>query len=332
MIIARSPLRISICGGGTDLPFYYREFGGSLVSAAIDKYIYVTVIEPFFPGVFLKYSEIEHVENFDSINHNIMRETLKYFYGENAKQPRIEITTLADVPAGTGLGSSGSFTCCLIQALSEFTNTFLERQSLAELACKMEIEKLGCPVGKQDQYIATYGGIRSFQFNPDDSVNINSLKISKNKMHELEDNLLLFFTDKTRSASEVLGESTSEKNGTQIYPKKAIDNLHEIKRLGDIMKHALEEGDLDSYGQLLHEHWICKRQRSQSISTTKIDELYQLGIENGAIGGKLVGAGGGGFLLFYAKDPKQLRKAMKNVGVEELRFNFDISGVRIVEI
>lgn len=324
MIITRSPLRITFGGGGTDLPSYYREFGGFVISAAIDKYVYVSVIRPFVPGIFLKYSQMEHVEEVNQVQHRIMREALRML---DFKTPQVEITTLADIPSGTGLGSSGSFTTALLKALYTHRRRLIHMSDLARLACEIEIDCLGEPVGKQDQYIASYGGITNFTFNPDETVQAEPLKISMDTMFNLEDNLLLFFTGFSRSASNILKDQHVR---SQEMDKEMLDNLHYVKDLGLRSKNALETGRVCEFGEIMHEHWEHKKRRSKGMSNPKIDEWYELGRTNGAIGGKLVGAGGGGFLMFYSEDHKRLRQAMMKVGLEEVRFRFDFEGTKVL--
>jgi len=324
MIIARSPLRISLGGGGTDLPSYYREHEGFLISAAIDKYVYVTVMRPFTEGIYLKYSQIEHVDQIIDVQHPIIRESLQLM---NFRTPQVEITTLADIPSGTGLGSSGSFTTALLKALHTHRKKHLHQNELAELACHIEIERLGEPIGKQDQYIAAIGGITCFTFHKDDSVTCSPLKISMETMHDLEDNLLLFFTGFSRSAGGILKDQKerSQKNDTEM-----LANLHYVKDLGLRSKEALEAGNTSRLGELMHEHWEHKKRRSHGMSNPRIDSWYELAMNSGAIGGKLVGAGGGGFLMFYARDRSKLRSAMSQEGLDEVRFRFDFEGTKIV--
>ena len=324
MIITRSPLRISLGGGGTDLPSYYREHGGFLIAAAIDKYVYVTVMRPFVPGIFLKYSNLEHVAETDQVQHPIIREAIRLL---DFKTPQLEITTLADIPAGTGLGSSGSFTTALLKALYAHRRRLLHPDELAKLACEIEIDRLGEPVGKQDQYIAAYGGITCFRFLPNDEVEAWPLEISMDTLFDLEDNLLLFFTGFSRSAGSILRD---QKDRSLKHDQAMLDNLNYVKDLGLRSQQALESGDLVQFGELMHEHWEHKRQRSAGMSNSQIDAWYELGRANGAIGGKLVGAGGGGFLLFYAEDRKRLRQAMAKAGLEEVRFRFDFEGTKVL--
>ena len=323
MIIARSPLRISLGGGGTDLPSYYREHGGFLIAAAIDKYVYVTAMRPFTPGIYLKYSELERVDLASQVRHPIIREALEML---DFKKPQIEITTLADIPSGTGLGSSGSFTTALLRALCAFKRRPVHSQELAEMACYLEIERLGEPIGKQDQYIAAYGGITCFDFNPDNSVGAKPLDIDTNILHSLEDNLLLFFTGFSRSASSILAD---QKSRTRKNDAAMLNNLHYVKELGLRSRDALEAGDPTLFGELMHEHWEHKKKRSGGMSNPQIDEWYALARQNGAIGGKLVGAGGGGFLMFYTEDRERLKESMAVVGLEEVRFRFDFEGTSV---
>jgi D-glycero-alpha-D-manno-heptose-7-phosphate kinase len=324
MIISRSPLRISLGGGGTDLPSYYRDHEGFVLSAAIDKYVYVTIMRPFIPGIFLKYSNLEHVEKVDDIQHGILREAIRMM---NFRTPQIEITTLADIPAGTGLGSSGSFTTALLKALYAHRRKLLLPGELAELACEIEMERLHEPIGKQDQYIAAYGGITRFLFCKDGTVEAVPLQISMDTMFDLEDNLLLFFTGFSRSAGAILKDQDAR---TQKSDPEMIQNLHYIKELGVRSQKALESGRTAEFGEIMHEHWLYKRRRSSGMSNSKIDEWYELGLNNGAIGGKLVGAGGGGFIMFYAENRKQLRQTMASAGLEEVRFRFDFEGTKVL--
>jgi D-glycero-alpha-D-manno-heptose-7-phosphate kinase len=325
MIITRSPLRITLGGGGTDLPSYYREHEGFLISAAIDKYVYVTVTRPFSPGVYLKYSSIENVNNINGVQHPIIRESLKII--TNIDSPQIEITTLADIPSGAGLGSSGSFTTALVKALSTHEKKILHTEEIAELACDIEINKLGEPIGKQDQYIAAFGGITCFDFCKNDRVIARPLNISEDTLIDLEDNLVLFFTGFSRSASSILKD---QKEKLQSNNTEMLANLNYVKELGYKSKKLLEKGKVSDFGILMHEHWEHKKKRSGGMSNPQIDEWYELGLKNGAIGGKLVGAGGGGFLLFYAEDRNRLRHAMKKVGLEEVRFKFDFEGTKVI--
>jgi D-glycero-alpha-D-manno-heptose-7-phosphate kinase len=324
MIITRSPLRITLGGGGTDLPSYYREHGGLLVAAAIDKYVYVTVLRPFVPGIYLKYSRLENVKSVDEVQHEIIREAIRML---DFKTPQVEITTLADIPAGTGLGSSGSFTTALLKALYAHRRRLLHPSELAQLACEIEINRLQSPIGKQDQYIAAYGGLTCFEFHPDETVGAYPLRLSMDTLFDLEDNLLLFFTGFQRSAGDILRDQDTR---TRHSDPDMMQNLHYVKEIGIKSKQALEAGDTRHFGEIMNEHWEHKRKRTSGMSNAQIDEWYELGRKNGAIGGKLVGAGGGGFLLFYAEDRRRLRQAMAHAGLEEVRFRFDFEGTKVL--
>jgi D-glycero-alpha-D-manno-heptose-7-phosphate kinase len=324
MIIARSPLRISLGGGGTDLPSYYRNYGGALISAAIDKYVYVTIMRPFTEGIFLKYSRLEHVDQVQAVHHPIIREALGMM---ELKTPQIEITTLADIPAGTGLGSSGSFTTALLKALYAHRRRLIHPAELAKMACEIEIDRLGEPVGKQDQYIAALGGITSFRFHEDDEVEASPVNIGVDTLFDFEDNLLLFFTGFSRSAGSILKDQDTR---THESDNEMLNNLHYVKELGVRSQEALEAGKTREFGEIMHEHWEHKKRRSGGMSNPEINEWYESAKNNGAIGGQLVGAGGGGFLMFYAEDRSRLRKAMAHAGLEEVRFRFDFEGTKVL--
>jgi D-glycero-alpha-D-manno-heptose-7-phosphate kinase len=324
MIIVRSPLRISIGGGGTDLKSYYSNEGGFLVAAAIDKYVYISLSKRFCDGLLLKYSKLENCQSIDEIEHPIYREVLRFL---NPSNIWLEINSMADIPAGTGLGSSGSFTTALIKAVSTYDNKVMRQDEIAELACHVEIEILGEPIGKQDQYIASYGGLTSFSFNKDGSVLAKPLNIDQKTIYDLEDNLLLFFTGYSRRASDILNDQNFK---TETGSKEMIDNLNYVKELGFRSRDLLESSNLFKFGKLMHEHWEHKKRRSRGMSNDHIDDWYRLAINNGAIGGKLVGAGGGGFLMFMAEDRNRLRKVMSDAGLIEVRFKFDFEGTKVM--
>jgi D-glycero-alpha-D-manno-heptose-7-phosphate kinase len=324
MIITRTPLRISLGGGGTDLPSYYREHGGFVLSAAIDKYVYITLHETFRPEFLIKYSVTEVVETIDQIKHPIIREALRLV---PVAAPHLEIVSMSDIPAGTGLGSSGSFTIALLRALHTLNKDFVPRQALAEQACHIEIDLLGEPVGKQDQYIASFGGITSFEFGRDGSVNVVPISLSTETLYNLEDNLLLFFTGFTRSASAILAEQDARTRGGD---SGMIDHLHQIKQFGYQSKEAIEQGDLRRFAAIMHEHWERKKYRSKSMTNAQIDEYYEIARAHGALGGKLIGAGGGGFLMLYTEDKTRLRHAMREAGLREVRVRFDFEGTTLM--
>jgi len=325
LILARSPLRISLGGGGTDLPSYYREHEGFVISAAIDKYVYITLHETFGEGLIVKYSKTEMVQSVDDIAHPIVREALR-LAGVNAPHP--EIVSMSDIPAGSGLGSSGSFTTALLRALHALKRNPVTRQQLAEQACHIELDILGEPIGKQDQYIASYGGLTCFRFLPDDSVAVTPLKLDPETLCNLEDNLALFFTGYTRSASGILRDQD-----TRSKQKDAdmISQLHFVKQLGFDSKTALESGDLRRFAELMHIHWEHKKRRSGEMSNSRINEWYDLALHNGALGGKLIGAGGGGFLMFYTEEKTRLRHAMREAGLREVRIRFDFGGTTVLD-
>jgi D-glycero-alpha-D-manno-heptose-7-phosphate kinase len=324
MIITRSPLRISLGGGGTDLPSYYRKYEGFLISAAIDKYVYINLHDTFVDNLIIKYSKMEEVNRIDDIKHPIIRESLKLL-GFEARY--LEIASLADIPAGTGLGSSGSFTCSLLKALHAHKNNIITPADLAEQACHIEIDILREPVGKQDQYTSAFGGINCFTFSRDDRVRAEKLNISQETLYNLEDHLLLFFSGYSRSASKVLKEQDdkSKNNDTSM-----IDNLHFVKELGYKSKIAFEQGDLEEFANLMNVHWEHKKQRSEAMSNNRINSWYDVAMKSGALGGKLIGAGGGGFLMFYTEDTKKLRHSMAHEGLQEVRFRFDFEGSKVV--
>lgn len=324
MIIARSPMRISLGGGGTDLPSYYRAHAGFVIAAAIDKYVYITLHETFEEGVIVKYSKMEVVRRVEDVQHPIVREALKLV---GLGVPHLEITSMSDIPAGTGLGSSGSFTTALLRALHGARHDILGREELAQQACHIEIDLLGEPIGKQDQFIASYGGITCFGFGRDGRVEVTPLRLDPMTLHNLEDNLMLFFTNYTRNASEILrDQDTRSKQGDQAM----IDNLHFVKKLAYDSKAALEAGDLRAFAEIMHVHWEHKRKRTTGMSNSSIDEYYELARHSGALGGKLIGAGGGGFLMFYTEDKTRLRQAMHAAGLREVRFHFDFEGCRLL--
>lgn len=324
MIITRSPSRISLGGGGTDLPSYYRQHGGFVIAAAIDKYVYITLHQTFVEEAIIKYSQTERVKRIEDIHHPLVREALLL---TGVPPEGLEIASMSDIPAGTGLGSSGSFTTALLQALHTHKKTIVPKQELAEQACHVEIDLAQEPVGKQDQYIAAFGGITCFEFLPDDRVQVDVVRLNSETLSNLEDNLLLFFTGYTRSASQILADQDQR---TRSMDQSMIDNLHFVKELGYQSRCALESGNLRQFADIMHVHWEHKKKRSGAMSNRSIDEYYELARANGALGGKLIGAGGGGFLMFYTEDKTRLRRAMLAAGLREVRLRFDFQGTTVV--
>jgi D-glycero-alpha-D-manno-heptose-7-phosphate kinase len=319
VIITRTPFRITLGGGGTDLPSYYERYGGLVISAAINRYVFISVNRTFTRDYFLKYSALERVDRIADIEHPIIREALTL----HPIAPGIELVSVADIPSGTGLGSSGSFTVGLLRALHAHERSHATPAEIAEEACDIEIDRLGQPVGKQDQFIAAFGGLTCFEFGTDGRVQVAPLAVSPEVLRDLEEHLLMFFTGYSREATRVLSE---QKARSESDDPEMIENLHFVKELGHRSRAALEAGDTARYAEIMHEHWEHKKKRSSSMSNPDIDRWYDLGMMHGARGGKLVGAGAGGFLLFYAQDRDAVRVAMAGEGLLEVRFVFDHDG------
>jgi D-glycero-alpha-D-manno-heptose-7-phosphate kinase len=324
MLITRSPLRISLGGGGTDLPSYSREHEGFLVAAAIDKYVYITLHQTFVPELIVKYSQLERVARAAELKHPILRECFD-LVGLDGRS--LELASMADIPAGTGLGSSGSFTTATLKALHAFRKNLVHPHELAEQACQVELERLREPIGKQDQYIAAFGGLTCFRFRRDGAVEAEPLRVSTETLYNLEDNLLLFFTGYSRQASSILAEQDRK---SRAADDDMTANLHFVKRLGLESRAALEAGDLHAFAEHMNVHWEWKKKRSGAMTNAAIDRCYELARASGALGGKLIGAGGGGFLMFYAEDKARLRHALAGTGLTEVRFRFDFQGTQVV--
>ncbi|HTR72498.1 MAG TPA: galactokinase [Solirubrobacteraceae bacterium] len=319
VIFSRAPLRISLGGGGTDLPSYYEAHGGFLVSGAIDKYVYMLMHTAFQRRYRMKYSELEEVDEVGEIRHPILRETLLRHWRGNP----LEIASVADVPAGTGMGSSGAYTVCLLKGLAYARRQSITPEGLAEAACEIEIGALKEPVGKQDPYVSAHGGICAYTFRADGTVEVAPLELDQETLRRLRDHLLLFYTGEARAAADVLSDQdTRSRSGDE----QMLENLHATKELGLRSHELLQDGDLEGYAELMHEHWEHKRKRSPGMSDERIDGLYKLARRSGAIGGKLVGAGGGGFLLVYAPRTEDTRQAMASAGADELAFDFEFGG------
>lgn len=319
VIFTRAPLRISLGGGGTDLPSYYSEHEGFLIAGAIDKYIYLLTHTVFQRRYRMKYNEFEEVDLPEQIRHPILREAIvRHWTGDP-----LEIASLADVPAGTGLGSSGAYTVGVIKSLALARRLATTPSSLAEDACEIEIDILGEPVGKQDQYVAAHGGVCAYTFRRDGTVDVDPLALSADTLSKLRNNLLLFFTGESRSASSLLADQVKR---TEADDDAMLRNLHRTKEIGLESRDLLERGDLERFAELMDEHWQAKRTRSVGMATERVDELYKLARMSGCLGGKLVGAGGGGFLLVYATRPDDTRLAMSRAGAPELPFDFEFQG------
>jgi len=319
VIFSQAPLRISLGGGGTDLPSYYAEHGGFLVAGAIDKYVYMLIHTVFQRRYLMKYSQTEDVERISDIQHPILRETLaKHWRGSP-----LEIASVADVPSGTGMGSSGAYTVALLKGLAHARRTSITAGSLGETASEIEIDILKEPCGKQDPYVAAHGGICGYTFNPDGTVDVEPLELSPETLRALREQLLLFYTGEARDASAVLADQDER---TKSGDQEMLENMHRTKEMGLQSRDLLRSGDLFAYAELMHEHWLNKRKRSPGMATDRINELYTLARRSGVIGGKLVGAGGGGFLLVYARHPADTRQAMAAAGATELPFDFEFVG------
>lgn len=324
MIISRAPVRISLGGGGTDLKSYYLKYGGFLIAGAIDKYVFLSANKRFYDSIRLSYSQTEIVDSVDEIKHRIFREALKFLDMNNG----IELVSIADVPANCGLGSSSSFTVSLLNALHAYKREFIPQKQIAEEACHIEIDVLGEPIGKQDQYISAFGGVTTLTFERDGNVIVEPVKMGEEALDELERNILLFHTGIERSASEILSEQNEKSKRDEAG---VIETLHQIKKIGLETKKAFERGDLDRFGELLDVHWQTKKHLSKNVSSGFIDDCYDTALRNGALGGKIMGAGGGGFFMFYSsEDPAKLINVLKEKGLKPMRFRFDFEGAKIL--
>ncbi len=321
MIITRTPFRISFLGGGSDLKEYYRDYGGAVISTTINKYIFLS-LHPYFYGnkFFLKYSKNELVDNIEQIDHKIIRQIF-----HNYSIDQVDFNSSADIPAGTGLGSSSAFTVGLTNLCNVYTGQYMSKEEIADFACDVEIEKLGEPIGKQDQYSCSVGGLNHMSFNQDDSVTIERVYLDHEKRKYLEKNLLMFYTGGTRSASKILSQQKSN-----MLNKSKVSNLHKMVKLAEELKNELFNGNIDDMGDLLHAGWMYKKELASDITNDEIDYYYNLATANGAMGGKLLGAGGGGFFLFYVKEynHEKLRTALADL--RELKFSFDTEGTSLV--
>lgn len=326
MILVRAPLRISLGGGGTDLPSYYSHYGGFILSAAINKYVYICLNRPAADDLIrVKYSRYEQVARVEDIQHDLVRPALKLLDLNSS----LEIVSMADVPDGTGLGSSGSYLVALLAALYEFKRDKVSTHSLAEEACHIEMDLAGHAVGKHDHYLAAFGGITCLDIQRDGRVHVSPLNISMTTVEELRNQILLFYTGISRSSREILQE---QKEDTERGDSTVIESLHRTKELGCQVKEALERGDLECFGALLDEHWQNKKRRSEKIGDQRFDHWYEIARQKGALGGKLVGAGGGGFLMLFSPGPVKylVREALAAEGLREMPFEFDYEGVKVL--
>ncbi len=324
MIIVRSPLRITLGGGGTDHPSYFREYEGFMISAAINKYVYVTLHQGFNDDLLIKYSKLERVTDLEQIEHPVVREVLKLM---DINWRGLEINVMVDIPTRAELGASSAFTTALLRALHVYARRSARTTEIAQMASDIQLEKLKEPLGKQDQYISAFGGVRCFRFCRDNRVETWPVTMTDETRANLEDSLALFYTGLSSPARELEEELNKRLSASD---EEMFSHLHLVKQLGLRSQEALEHGYINEFGQLLNEHWQQKRKRSRFISNPQIDEWYELAMLNGATGGKLLGAGGGGFLLFQTSDKPRLRRAMLGSGLREVRFNFDYEGTKVL--
>lgn len=323
MIITRTPLRLPLGGGGTDLPFYYSRYGSSLVTAAIDKYLYIVLKPRFHDKTRVCYSKVEEVDDNSKIEHPLVREALKLL----GIRDHLEIVSISDVGAGTGMGSSFSFLVGLLNALHIYKGEYVSKTLLAEEATKIDLDILWEPAGKQDQYIAAFGGIQHMLINKQGQVRMEPLNITDETVRTLEKNLLLFYTNKTHSTSKMLSRQKKEAETDQAK----MDNLTHIKEIGEEIRKALEKGNTRRFGEWMNMHWELKKGLAKGMTDPAIDRWYQLAIANGAIGGKLMGSGGGGYFMFYCDNAQEeLRSIMAKEGLREMKFSFDFDGTKVI--
>lgn len=327
MIVVRCPFRLPLGGGGTDIPSYYEKYEGSLITSTINKYMYININEPaLVDKIKISYSKIEIVDinSIDNIEHEIVKETLKYL---DIKRP-IEIHSMADISAGTGMGSSSAYTVALLKGLTTLNREFITIKEIAEKSCKIEIDLCKKPIGKQDQYASAFGGINQMEISKNGDVRITPINIKQETIYELENRLMMFYTNINRDANKIIAEQGQK---IKINESLATESMHNIKKIGFKIKDALLNDDITMFGNLLHEHWLEKKRISNQMSSNQIDKWYEMGLKNGAIGGKIMGAGGGGFLLFCSNgDRKKLRETMENEGLKYMDFKFDFEGVKVL--
>ena len=323
MIITRAPFRVSFCGGGSDLPSFYKQYGGCVLSTTIRKYMYLSMHSYFYKDkIILKYSETEVVSNYEDIKHKYFKQCLSDF-----RVKGVAISSMADIPAGTGLGSSSTFTVALLQLLHAYKGEYVSKYKLAKDACEVEIDKLGEPIGKQDQYAAAFGGLKFYEFLPNGFVNIEPIVMALESYKILEDNILMFYVGGTHSASAILKEqSINVKNVDKVVVQQKMCDITRV------LKEELQKNNVNAMGELLHENWILKKSLASGISNPLIDDIYDRAMSAGATGGKLLGAGGAGFMIFYVPDQKKtsVREALSDF--REIEFEMDNSGASIIFI
>ena len=325
MIITRTPFRLTLGGGGTDLPSFYREFGGFILAVGIDKYMFINVNTPIVDDkIRVRYTASEIVNSVDEIQHSLAREAMKFFGLSNG----LEIVSLADIPAGTGLGSSSCYLVGLLNSLHALMQKPVAPAQLAEEACHIELDILKKPIGKQDQYMAAFGGLTALTIEKDGSTKVERLALSVDLVEALENNLLFFYTHETRDATAILSRQDA---ATKEKDSRVVSSLKEIKDIGIEIRNSIAHGDLRRFGELMDIHWQAKKRLASGITNSQIDAWYELAKRNGAIGGKISGAGGGGFLMLYCEDSKpKLRHAMHKAGLRELNFRFEFEGSKVV--
>ncbi len=325
MIITSTPFRITLGGGGTDLPSYYSKYGGFIFAAGINKYMFINVNRPIVDDlVRVKYTKSEIVDHTNQLQHEIAKEALKMMGVENA----IEIISIADIPAGTGLGSSSCYAVGLLNALHTMKREYMSLQKLAEDACDLEINKLGKPIGKQDQYIAAFGGLTVLDIEKEGIVHVRKANVSNATIDDLNRNMLMFYTRTSRSADEILSEQSK---GAKKDKKNVVDSMHYIKELGYKILDAVESGNITDIGLMFDQHWQYKKRISIKMTNPHFDKIYEIAKENGALGGKISGAGGGGFFLFYVEEKRsKFREEMKKLELREMRYRFDFEGTKVL--
>ncbi len=325
MIITRTPFRIPLGGGGTDLPSYYSKHGGFIFSATIDKYMYVLIHRPIVDDLIrIIYSRSERVEKISEVRHDIVRAALEYVGIENA----VQIASIADIPAGTGLGSSSAYAVGLLHGLHVLKRDYVSLETLAEEACHIELDLLQKPIGKQDQYLSALGGFLVLEIDADGTVHVRRARISDQTLSQLNANVLFFYTGTSRSADEILKDQSQ---AAQRDESAVVESLHRIKEIGREILSSVEAGNLTNFGRLLHEHWTTKKKLSPKISDARTDRLYNIARDCGALGGKIMGAGGGGFFLFYIEEGhNRLREAMKRENLREMRYSYDFEGTKLL--